>query len=677
MTIGHAGVRIASRGWFRAHVSLLAAASALCAAGAAAAEDGVDPFSLAPEQLFDARVLSVSRSMQSVRDAPAAVYVITAEDIARSGVTSIPEALRLAPGVEVARTNASGWAISVRGFNGDLANKLLVLIDGREVYDPLFAGVYWDIQDTVLEDIDRIEVVRGPGASLWGSNAVNGVINIITKSAVDTQGWMLSALAGDEEGPTISARYGAAKSNMSWRMFGRYLSRKAFASLDGARPNTDETASRIGFRLDADPTAHDSLSLQGEVYHSESGDWRGAPQFTPPYTVIQSEDVVAWGGDVMGRWQRSGADGSQFSAQAYAQMTKRDQLTFTDKRATVDLDLQYDFAPMGPHNVTAGLGYRWTKDEAEITPYVTAVSPTIRGDRSSGFVQDRITLAPGRWELTLGSKFEDNEYSGFELQPNVRLQWMGDGQMAWAAISRALRTPSDLERQFNIVIGVAPPGVFPWPASIDLSPNPDFHSSKVIAYEAGYRRDLSANAQLDVALFYNSYDDLDTYEFGAIALIGDPLHLQIPLITRNDSRARSYGMETVLEWRARDNLRVLANYSFLDLDVEAPPPSVAINGEVAEGRSPRHQAQLRASWDINERTALDAWFRYVDGLDNLDVRDYLNLNLRLGWRLTDALGFDFVGQNLLDNAHREFGEPGNAGLTEVDRSFYARLVWRP
>jgi len=662
--------------------ALLGSAATLCAvfiAPVAFADDNVDPFALSPEQLFDATVMSVSKTSEDLRDAPAAVYVLTSEDIARSGATSIPEVLRLVPGVQVARTNASGWAISVRGFNNALANKLLVLIDGREVYDPLFSGVYWDIQDTPLEDIERIEVIRGPGASLWGANAVNGVINIITKSAADTQGSLVSVTSGDSDHAIVTARYGGSMGDDAhWRVYGKYLARASTDTLAGTDANDAWSEWRGGFRMDWDPNSQgDTFSLLGEVYGGNGGDLRSVPQLAPPYAVTTNESVSSSGANLHGKWSRELGDDSRFTLESYVDLTRRTQFTLKDERSTVDVEGQYELPDWGWQKVIVGGLYRYTVDALTASPIITFTKGTRADELVSGFVQDKITLEADRWIVTLGSKFEHNDYSGFEVQPTARLQWLdGKEQMAWASISRAVRTPSQLEQDLDITSGVIPPGVFPLPIVVELRPSPNFDSEELIAYEIGYRRQLGSDVQLDISGFYNDYDKLSTLTLMAPEIVLSPFHVVLPIGTTNLTKAKTYGFEAVANWRANEHLNFTATYSYLHMNLDGPPSNMAIASEAGEGQSPRNQFDLRSQWDINDKLSLDTTVYYVDALPAFPVSAYWRLDARAAWRLTDELQFELVGQNILDDSHREFGSPTDVSATVVSRSFFGRLTWR-
>lgn len=646
---------------------------------AAWAAEPIDPFSLSPEQLFDATVMSVSKTDEKLGDAPAAIFVLTSEDIQRAGVTSIPEALRLVPGVQVARIGTGGWAISVRGFNSQLANKLLVLIDGREVYDPLFSGVYWDVQDTPLLDIDRIEVIRGPGASLWGANAVNGVINIITKPAAQTAGALVAITAGNEERAIVTARYGGdVGQNGHWRIYGKYFDRGPQETLAGTDANDDWQAWRGGFRVDWDEDERgNSFTVQGDAYESETGQYRSVPQITPPYAVVQPETITANGGNLLARWNRELGEDSRFAVQAYVDRTHRRQLTIDDKRTTVDVDAQYEFPAWDRHKIIAGGRYRFSDDSLEGSSIISFTNATRSDQVVSGFVEDKITLLADSWFFTLGSKFEHNDYSGFEIQPNARLQWVGEQQMGWASVSRAVRTPSRLEQDLDIVAGVLPPGALPVPVKIELKPSPDFDSEVVIAYEAGYRRQWSPSFFTDISAFYNDYDRLSTLTFLPPEIVLDPLHAILPVRMTNLTKAETYGGEAVIGWRAAPNLNFSAAYSVLEMNLTGPGEDVAIASEAAEDQSPEQQFNIRAQWDATDRLALDGTVYYVDSLPGHDVDAYWRFDMRIGWRLTEQIHIDLVGQNLFSARHREFTTPTEANAVRIDQSIYGKIVWHP
>jgi iron complex outermembrane receptor protein len=627
----------------------------------------VDSFALSPEQLFNATVTSVSKTSEKLMDAPAAIYVLTNEDIMRSGATSIPEALRLVPGVQVARTHGGGWAISVRGFaNSGLGNKLLVLIDGRAVYDQLFSGVYWDVQDTVLEDIDRIEVIRGPGATLYGANAVNGVINIITKSAKDTQGGLVSAIAGNQDRAITTGRYGGVVGDdVYYRAYAKYLDRGEETTLAGHDAHDPQQAYRSGFRSDWNGNGgKDSFTLQGDAVSNGDGQLRVSPANGLTH-IATIEDIDATGWNILGRWKRELGDDSRLTVQSYADYTYRSQLLLADQRTTYDLDTQYELSPIGRHKIIVGAGYRLSDDNLTASPFVFTARPTRHDQLLSSFVQDKITLDPGKWFLTLGSKFEHNDYSGIEVQPNARLQWdIDDTQMSWASITRAVRTPSQLERDLRIT-DISPFNFF------GELPNPNFESEELIAYELGYRRQLTPRLSADVATFYNDYRKLETVNL----LPSGPYIINIDLT--NGTKAGSYGAEVSLDWHANDKLRFTSAYSLLSIEPHGPVNSVN-NATAIAGQSPQQQFNARSEWNIRDNLSFDTIVYYVDSLPNFNVKQYWRLDMNLGWEITSGLQFNLVGQNLFSGPHSEFTSPTDPFTppVRIEPSVYGKLTWR-
>lgn len=638
---------------------------ALVAASGVQAAENPDHFELSPEQLFAATVTSVSKTSEKLMDAPAAIYVLTNEDILRSGATSIPEALRLVPGVQVSRTHGGGWAISVRGFaNSGLGNKLLVLIDGRAVYDQLFSGVYWDVQDTALEDIERIEVIRGPGASLWGANAVNGVINIITKSARDTQGGMISAIAGNQDRAITTGRYGGTVDGIAYRAYVKYLDRDEERSLAEDGAHDPQQAYRTGFRSDWDADGgKDTFTLQGDAVHNETSQRR-----VPPPNGLTGVPIVeyihATGWNVLGRWKRELGGDSRLTVQGYADYTYRDQLLLADQRTTYDADMQYELSPIGRHKIIVGGGYRLSDDTIAVSPFVITLHTSRQDQLFSGFIQDKISLAPA-WFLTLGSKLEHNDYSGFEVQPNARLQWdMDENQMSWASVARAVRTPSQLEQDLRITdISVA--------NFFGQLPNPAFESEELIAYELGYRRQITPTLSADLATFYNDYRKLET----VTTLPSGPYIINIDLT--NGTKAESYGGEVTLDWRADDALRFSGSYSLLIMALHGPPTG-ASSPEAGEGQSPQQQFNARSEWNIRDDLSLNTLVYYSDSLPNFQIKHHWRLDLNLGWKMTGGLQFNLVGQNIFSNAHREFTSPTDpfTPASRIEPSVYGKFTWR-
>lgn len=613
---------------------------------------------LSIESLLQMEVTSVSKKAEKLSSAAAAVFVITNEDIRRSGATSIPEALRMVPGLEVSRIDANKWAITSRGFNGRFANKLLVLIDGRSVYTPLYSGVYWDAQDIMIEDLDRIEVIRGPGATLWGANAVNGVINIIRKHAKDTQGGLVTAGAGTEERGFGSIRYGGrTEDNTCYRVYAKYFNRDEAVFTSGDDSTDDWNALKGGFRIDRQVWGNDSLTLQGDIYNVNSGDRLTVP--IPPMTV--NEKIDSKGLNIIGRWKRTLSDISNLAMQVYYDRTDYSSEIAEEIRDTLDMDFQHQF-PLGErHGIIWGFGYRFTRDNIENSPSVIFTPDRRHDDIWSAFLQDDIYFLHNKLRLTVGSKFEHNDYTGFEIQPNIRLIWTPEMSYSlWASVSRAVRTPCRGEIDVLTYVRVPSP-----PVTLPTYGNSDFKSEDLIAYELGYRIRPFVPLSVDIAAFYNDYDNLRTFEFTGIQLNGD-----------NKMEGSTFGVELAVDWRVMDTWRLAAAYTFLQMQLHVYGDSRDMFSEGAEGENPHHQFSLRSSMDLLENLELDFWARYVDNLPTQDVGSYVSLDIRLGWKPRNNLELSVVGQNLLDSQRPEFiPEIVNTTPTEVERGVYGKITW--
>jgi iron complex outermembrane recepter protein len=625
---------------------------------------------LSVEELLDIDVTSVSKYPEKLSEAAAAVAVLTQEDIHTSGFTSIPEALRLVPGLDVARVDSHTWAISSRGFNDIFANKLLVLIDGRTVYTPLFSGVFWEVQDTLLEDIDRIEVVRGPGATLWGANAVNGVVNIITKSARDTQGLLISGGGGTEDRGFGSVRYGVKlDDNAFLRIYGKYFDRDSSVLPSDTDAHDAWDMYQAGFRLDWEPTKQNSFTVQGDIYTGSQDETYLVPTARFPFSSkIETTDDVS-GGNLLGRWSHSFSVDSQLTVQAYFDRTERNSAIFGEKRDTGDVDLQHRFAFGDRHDVIWGLGFRTTRDEVANSLNVSLRPDSRTLNLYSGFVQDEITIVPERFRLTIGSKFEHNDFTGFEIQPSARVLWTpGHSQSFWASVSRAVRTPSRAES--DIVLNPAPPVPLP-PGLITIFGNPNMESEKLLAYELGYRIQPIDQLKFDLTAFYNDYDDLRTLE----PIRAGPVS---PSIVSNKLFGESYGAEISATAQVTSRWRLQGSYSYLDVRLHRESGSHDTSTETTiEGSSPHNQFFIRSLINLGWNVQFDSTLRYVDVLAAPKVPSYITLDVRLAWSPRKDLEFAIVGQNLLDERHPEFA-PTFIGTqqTEVERSVYGTVVWR-
>ncbi|MEN8129009.1 MAG: TonB-dependent receptor [Pseudomonadota bacterium] len=628
---------------------------------------------------IDVVATSPAKKPQRLSKTAAAIFVITADDIRRSGVNSIPEALRMVPGVQVAHIDADKWAISVRGFNGRFSNKLLVLIDGRSVYTPLFTGVFWDEQDTLMEDIDRIEVIRGPGATVWGANAVNGVINIITKHAKDTQGSLVSLGAGTEERGFGGVRFGGAIGEKAlYRVYAKYFKRDNFVDPSGAEAADDWQVLRSGFRMDWQRDTKNTVKLQGDIYDGTAGQTVLLPSLQTPFKRSIDTDISITGGNLLGHWRRTLGKTSELNLQIYYDHTTRDDPDlFKQVRDTVDIDFQHIFSMAKRHQISWGLGYRFNNNESTASFILTLDPDNRRHDLLNAFIQDEISLLGNLLRLTVGSKFEHNDFTGFEVQPNLRLIWTpNERHAAWAAISRAVRTPSRVEHEGTISQSVIPGAP---PRLVSLMGDESFDSEKQIAFEFGYRAQPRDTLYFDVATFFNIYDDLRTLEPGTPfpELTPAPPHLVVPFLTDNKMHGETYGVELAADWRPLKDWRLRASYNFLQMDLRLDEGSGDIASTSAEGKSPQHQISLRSSFDLPHNLEIDLWLRYVDRLPSLDVDHYVTLDARMAWKVNKNLELSLVGQNLVESRHLEFRTEFVEILpTQVERGVYGKLLWR-
>jgi iron complex outermembrane receptor protein len=618
-------------------------------------------------ELAALEVTTLGRVPESRAHVPAAVFVITQQDIRRSGATTLAEALLLAPGIQLSRINANQWAIGMRGFASRLSRGVLVLIDGRTVYTPLFAGTYWEVQDLLLEDIERIEVIRGPGGTLWGANAVNGIINIITRSARDTHGTFVEAGGGNEERAFAAARWGGALgSGADMRVYAKYFDRDASFHRDGSDFD-DWHMAQGGFRLDGD-RGPSTFTVQGDVYDGRAGLRSTFAAYTPPFSRRVDGEAELGGGNLVGRWRRRFVKGPELTIQAYYDDTHRVEPTFDEDRNTADLDAQYEH-PAGRHLLLAGFGYRFSRGSAGGVPTIVFRPPRRTDHIFSAFAQDRIELKRERLVLTLGAKLERNDYSGFELQPSARVLWMPrPRQSVWAAVSRAVRTPSRVERDLDLTASIDPTR----PVFARVLGNAAFTSERMIAYEAGYRAQGGERFLFDAALFRNHYANLLSLEPGAPfpETGGGAARTVLPLLIANGIRGDVSGAEIAADVRLTDRWRLHGSYSYLDMDLRAQALSRDTTTVAsAEGSSPRHRGVLRSSYTIGS-VQLDAIWRRVSALTAQDVPAYSSVNARAAWR-RGPIEIALAGRGLLQPHHAEFG-----GGAEAERSLYGEVACR-
>jgi iron complex outermembrane receptor protein len=626
---------------------------------------------LSLEELMNVEVTSVTRSPEKLLEVASAIQVITGDDIRRSGASSIPEALRLADNLDVAQKNSHSWAISARGFNTDSANKLLVLMDGRSVYTPLFSGVFWDQQDYLLADIDRIEVISGPGGSLWGANAVNGVINIISKSAKHTQGLYVEGGGGSSLQDFAGIRYGGTLApNVYFRAYGKYFDRDNQVFPNGMDPSDSWRMGQGGFRVDAEPSSENTFTMQGDFY---SGD----------ENLATGGNSRVSGNNVLGRWSHTFSEDSSMSLQMYYDRTHlTDPVpanafapagTLLDDLDTYDLDFQHRFH-LGEHNrFVWGFGYRFTRDEVENAPALAFFPATLDRNLFSAFVQDEILLGK-KLSLTLGTKVEHNDYTGFELEPSGRLAWTPtEQQTIWGAVSRAVRAPSRVDRDIRLPTPLAAPIV-----NNLLVGGTGFESETVVAYELGYRAQLSSKVSGSISTFYNEYDDVRSTSLSP----PDPVFgLPFPLFYANNLEGETYGIELSASYHVFEWWRLHIGYNLLNEHIRVKSGQSDFNNALNETADPQQRFSIRSSMDLPYNIELDAGLRWVDSFvfNNSGAPDtvpaYFELDVRLSWHPAKNWELSIVGQNLLHEQHLEYVISSPNPREEIVRGVYGKATW--
>jgi iron complex outermembrane receptor protein len=629
---------------------------------------------LSLEQLGEIEVVTASKQPVQVNKTPAAIYVITQEDIRRSGATSLPEALRLAPGVEVARIDSVKWSIGIRGFGSRLSRAVLVLLDGRTVYSPLFHGVYWEVQDTMMEDIERIEVIRGPGGTIWGANAVNGVINIITKKAKDTHGVLASGGGGNLNQVSGEARYGGKEGDVDYRVYGKGSSVGPEYHADGNNFD-DWRREQGGFRADWTPDSRDTATLQGDIYDSRMGESNRITSLTPPFSFISNQVADLSGGNVIASWDRTLGDGSGFHLETYYDRFNREQSTQAEFRDTFDLDFVRYFK-LKKTQFTWGVGARISIGRVpEVVPTYT-FNPFRRTDQLySAFVQDEIPIMGDRLTLTVGTKILHSAFAGFDFEPSARLLYAPSATTSfWAAATRAVRTPSDIEEDLtNITLRSSAPLAF----NITTG-DTQFKSEVLIGYEAGYRHLFSKQVSVDVAVFRNYYSHLSSLEAEVPYLddSGPYPHTVYPFVNGNGVSGNTSGFEVIGNWKPAAWWRIQPSYAFLDMDlatIAGSTDTTTVNS--LEGSSPRHEVMVQSYVDLPHKFEFSQTYRYVSNLPAQLVGAYQTVDARVAWHPNRHLEFSLTGQNLLQPHHPEFGgDPGQP--VGIRRTVFAALTWR-
>lgn len=608
------------------------------------------------EELANIKLTTASRKEQKIMEVSAAVYVIDQEEISRSGMNSLPELLRLVPGLQVAQINSSNWAITSRGFNSQYSNKLLVLMDGRTLYSPLFAGVNWNIQNIILDNVERIEVIRGPGGTLWGSNAVNGIINIITKKTIDTQGAFSSASVGSPKHTQGELRFGdKLNENAAYRIYAKNFYKDGFRAIDTTDSEGDWRGKSIGFRIDWQLSNKDNFTIQGDKHDvNVSQDY-----YVNNYPINQDKSDKWWGHNFMLRWNINYDDTSSSIFQIYHDRTVRTQI---ETRDIDDLDFQHSLIAFNNHQIIFGGGFRLSTDQMVSKPVMTWNPSSSRESIINFFIQDEFPITSDL-HLTLGTKFEHNENTQWEIQPNIRLLWNESLQQTyWIAVSRASRIPSRTETGFMFNMPI--PGEIP--STLLLQGNSNVRAEKLISYEFGYRNRYSDKLFLDIATFYNIYTDIMDFEYSGITFNPNPVITQH---IDNNVSAHTYGLETAIDWQILDNWKLRTSYTFLELQTKQNSSTTILSSYT---NNPQHQAQLRSFFNLTNTITFDTSFFYISKLEGFKIPAYWRADLRLGWRPNKKLELSLTAQNLFDSYHAEF-EGISVKNSLIPRSIFANI----
>ena len=636
------------------------------------------------EDLMNIDVTSVSKKAQKTSETAAAVFVISAEDIRRSGALNIPDLLRMVPGLDVAQIDGSQWAISARGFNGQYSDKLLVLIDGRTVYTPVFVGVFWDSQNVPLESIERIEVIRGPGAAVWGSNAVNGVINIITKSAEEMQGGTVDAGAGNAIIGPEAIRYGGkARGLGAYRVYAAGFHAGSLPTPAGLDGQDDWRLVHGGFRADSSLSAKDSLTTEGDVAQGNAGELATVPvSLEPPVTATLAMRNRYWDWNLLARWNRTISPRSATSLQIYFDRTTREDPTYGIGLNTFDIDFQHHVAWGVRQDIVWGLGYRLSANGTSPTLRIVFTPQNRLTHLFSIYAQDEIAILPDRLRLSVGARLEHNGYTGFDLEPSARLAWsLNSKNMFWSAVSGADRTPARSDRDIRVNYYALPGSIQTGylPILVSVFGNPNGKNEQLTAFEAGYRNTLSSSLSVDTTIFYNRYHDLDSLEPGAMGLEMTPAppHVLIPTTFGNGIYGETHGIEVFANWKAASHWTLSPGYAFFSMHLHKFAGSLdTATAQATEGYTPDHQAQLRSSVSLPKNLQWNASAYFVNRLPSLAIPSYTRVDTGLTWRAGERISISAVGQNLFSNRHMEFSGPDSSvqpGL--MRRSAYAKIAW--
>ncbi len=633
------------------------------------------------EDLMNIKVTSVSRTEEKLSLTASAVFVIGPGDIRDSGALNIPDLLRMVPGVDVAQLSSNTWAISVRGLNDRFSNKLLVLLDGRAVYTPTIGGVFWDVLDLPLEDIERIEVIRGPGGSVWGANAVDGVINILTKKSSETHGGLLTAGGGNLDQGFGTVQYGGNLANKTdYRIYTKYQNDDHTPNGAGQPGGDGWHLLNGGFRTDSSLSAKDALMVQGNIYTGEEN--LPATQLlsiSPSGLQFTDFPVTLSGGFIQSVWNHTFSERTGTTAELSYSTYQRDD-ALRDGRRTLNADLQHHILWGDRQSVLWGLAVQYTSSHSNGNFLVSLNPPSETNYLFSSFVQDEIALIPDRFYLTVGTKLERNYYTGWAAMPSARAAWLiNDRHMLWAAYSRPVRTPSetDVALRSNVAEFTGQGGL---PAVIEITGNPNYGNETTTAYELGYRTSVSKKLSIDFAAYYNEYTDLQTTEPGTPFLESTPapLHLVVPMVYENMMYGEAHGLEISTKWQLTNRWSISPAYAFEEIHLNTEPASQdAISVPNAEGSSPRHSAQLRSRLELSHGLDWTASAYFVDRLPAENIPAYTRVDTQLTWKWGERGTISLVGQNLQQDHHFEIHDFHNSiDANQVKRSAYAMIRWR-
>jgi iron complex outermembrane recepter protein len=647
-------------------------------ARAADAPEPTDLTTIGLEDLMQLEVTSVSRREEPLFRAASAIAVLTADDIARSGATNIPDLLRTVPGMNVAQINANTWAVSARGFGGQYANKMLVLVDGRTVYNPIFSGVYWDVLDVLLEDVQRIEIIRGPGATAWGANAVNGVINIITRPASAAPGLIAIAGGGTPVNAFGGLRYaGTAGRSADFRLFAKVQKVGRLKDVDGQEGHDGLDLGHLGGRLDWQVGPEDQVSVQGDVYDGTVEQRNMLPSMDPPYAMIVDHDGLVRGGNLLASWQHTFSTRSDLRVKAYFDRTRHESVHSAENVRTFDLDFQHRFALGRRHDFMWGGGHRATRLDIGASPHAEFVPPRRATRLENIFVQDAIEVLPNRLTLTLGSKLEHNDFTGIEVEPSGRAVWaVSPSHTVWGAVSRAVRTPGPVDENIDIILAAYPIG--PGAVGVTRLLGTEMRSEIMKSLELGYRAQFHSRLSLDVAGFENRYDHLRVVEPGAPYFEGDPPppHMVFPLYFANGAHGRTRGLESKVDWRPGPRFGLTASHSLIWMRLENDPGRSG-DPDSEAGGTPTYQLVVHPRLAVARDLDLDVTWHHVDDLPSQGIPAYDRVDARLGWTPASGLELSAGVRNVFHDGDLEFSSASGTSLaTTVRTGVFGKVMWK-